>query len=395
MDRASRRPPRGVPNDESRRPQWYKSYDEDLTRTLLPADLPVSEAPALAVLAGTARVPKGRLDLAALARLLHLSAGVTRTTVNREGVRLLFRAAGSAGARFPLELYVTVPTGLETDVPPGVHWYDPEVHALVTVGPPPTGTAPAFVVTGVPWRTRWRYAERGFRHIYWDAGTMLAHLLALADSAGLPARPHTTFPDVEVAALVGADSVTEFPVAVVALGPGDPALHPTGEAMPGRHDQDGTVFPLVTEAQRAGVSDRLGPELERGRPTPTETPPEPALTIDEVVRGKGSIRRLRADHSVDATGYEPRCSSPGSTTGTSRPRSPTCKGALMTGSAAHRTPTSTPSTDSPAKPASRPEPDSQRQNPTQNSGFAGPSPPSPLVAHDALVPRGGATPSGC
>ena len=60
-------------------------------------------------------------------------------------------------------------------------------------------------MTGVPWRTGWRYRERGFRHIYWDAGTMLAQLLALADSTGLTARLFTTFPDAEVAALVGAD----------------------------------------------------------------------------------------------------------------------------------------------------------------------------------------------
>ena len=36
------------------------------------------------------------------------------------------------------------------------------------------------VVTGIPWRTGWRYAERGYRHLYWDSGTMLSQLLALA-----------------------------------------------------------------------------------------------------------------------------------------------------------------------------------------------------------------------
>ena len=77
------------------------------------------------------------------------------------------------------------------------------------------------LVTGVPWRTGWRYRERGYRHIYWDAGTMLAQLLALADSAGLPAALYTRFPDAEVATLTGADRVHEFPVAVVALARSD------------------------------------------------------------------------------------------------------------------------------------------------------------------------------
>ena len=295
-----------VPNDLGRRPMFYKAYDDDLRRTLLPADLPASSAPATAVLAGTADVAETALDLEGLARLLFLSSGVTRRTTRPDGTTVLFRAAGSAGARFPLELYVAVPRhvdGAALDVTagdglvPGVHWYDPEGHALVLVGPPPTGEAVSVVVTGVPWRTGWRYRERGFRHIYWDAGTMLAQLLALADSAGLTARLFTTFPDAEVAALVGADRVREFPVAVVALGPGHPALHPTGDPLPGHHDADGLEFPLVTAAQRAGEQAALGAELERGAPVRLRVPDHGPST-DSVVVSKGSIRRLHADRSL-------------------------------------------------------------------------------------------------
>ena len=122
---------------------------------------------------------------------------------------------------------------LRAYLPPGVHWYDPKDHALVRIGPPPGGDAPVIVVTGVPWRTGWRYRERGFRHVYWDAGTMLAQLLAVADSAGHAASLHTRFPDAAVAALVGADRVHEWPVAVVALGEGTPALEATGDAAVG------------------------------------------------------------------------------------------------------------------------------------------------------------------
>src|SRR5829696_185133 len=98
-----------VPNDMSRRPRFYKHYDDDLRRTLLPPDLPASSAPATAVLAGTASIEPRSLDLAGLARLLYLSAGITRRATRPDGVQMLFRAAGSAGARFPLELYVAVP----------------------------------------------------------------------------------------------------------------------------------------------------------------------------------------------------------------------------------------------------------------------------------------------
>ena len=287
-----------VPNDVSRRPQWYKGYDDDLRRILLVPDLPASTAPASAVLAGTAQVDASRLDVGALARLLHLSSGVTRRTTRPDGGVMLFRAAGSAGARFPLELYVAVLRGADVDgLEPGLHWYDPEAHALVVVGPPPSGEAVTLVVTGVPWRTGWRYRERGFRHIYWDAGTMLAQTLALADSAGLTARLFTTFPDAEVAALVGADRVHEFPVALVALGPGTPAVHPTGDPMPGHHDAEGLEFPLVTAAQRAGERTTLGPELQRGAPVSLASTTDGAST-DAVIVSKGSIRRLHRDRSL-------------------------------------------------------------------------------------------------
>jgi hypothetical protein len=284
-------------DDEDHRPMPYKSYDDDLERLLLPTDLPGSSVPAVDVLAGTARVPASVPDLAALARLLFLSSGVTRTTV-RGGVRMLFRAAGSAGARFPLEVYVAAPTGATPGLPAGVHWYDPEAHALVHVGPPPTGSAPSLVVTGVPWRSAWRYRERAFRHVYWDAGTMLSQLLALADSAGVPAHLHAAFPDDEVAALVGADGVREWPVAVVALGEGEPALHPTGDAMSGHHDGDGRVLPLVTEAQRAGRRTTLGPALARGAPVDVPSGGSRSVPVEEVVTSKGSVRRLRADAAL-------------------------------------------------------------------------------------------------
>lgn len=281
-------------NDPAHRPMPYKAYDDDLTHILLPDELPGSLAPATEVLAGTAHVEPAALDLAQLARVLHLTAGVTRTT-ERDGVRQLFRAAGSAGARFPLELYVAVPSGLW--LPPGVHWYDPEGHALVTVGPPPHGTAPALVVTGVPWRSAWRYRERAFRHLFWDAGTALAHVLALADSAGLDARLFTAFADDEVSALVGADGVREFPLAVVALGAGDPALHPTGDTMAGHHDADGLVLPLVTAARDAGRRTALGPEVGRGAPVAASALGDGA-PVEDVIARKGSARRMRADARV-------------------------------------------------------------------------------------------------
>src|SRR5439155_23175333 len=117
-----------------RLPLFFKRSDQSLPRVPLPRDLPSTRAPAVAVLAGTADVARAELDLPQLSRLLYLSAGVVRTAERPFGT-FLFRAAGSAGGRFPLELYVAVPDG--TMLPAGLHWYHPLQHALVRVGPPP------------------------------------------------------------------------------------------------------------------------------------------------------------------------------------------------------------------------------------------------------------------
>lgn len=277
-----------VVNDVDRLPWFYKRYEQPLPRVPLPRDLPTTTAAAIEVLAGTAHTQDVPLDLAQLSRLLHLSAGVTRTAV-RPYATWLFRAAGSAGGRFPLEIYVALPEGV--GLPPGVHWYDPLEHALVQVGPPPPhGGAPTLVVTGVPWRTGWRYRERGFRHVYWDAGTMLGQMLAVADAAGLGARLFTRFPDKPVTDLVGANGVHEWPVAIVALGDGLPAVEATGPAVPGAVDAAPVEFPLVTSAQRAGDQDSLGRPWDRG--ASVEVPGARTKPIDEVVLARGSQRRM-------------------------------------------------------------------------------------------------------
>jgi hypothetical protein len=146
------------------------------------------------------------------------------------------------------------------------------------------------VVTGVPWRTGWRYAERGYRHLYWDAGTLLAQQSALASSAGMPAVLRTVFPDRQVTDLVGADGVHEFPLALLTLGEGVPAIVPRGPAATGEIDTDPPEFGLVTTVQRAGDGDVLGEPWPAGATLAGEPPA--SAPLDEVILRRGSTRRM-------------------------------------------------------------------------------------------------------
>lgn len=291
-------------------PSPCKAYAEDLPRVELPRNWSHDGDSTTALLAGSYTARSAGLDPARLARLLHLSAGVVRVAEPRrissveQGQnprRIHFRAAGSAGARFPLELYLAA-RGVE-GLPDGVHWFDPLNHALVQVGPPPDGEAATLVVTGVPWQTGWRYSERGWRHIFWDAGTMLSQTLAVAEDARLDPRLRTVFPDAQVTELVGADGVHEFPVALVTFGEGDPAIRPGGEAVAGDVDhQEPLEFPLVTKAQHAGDTDELGEPWPAGDPLPGEPPDSPGL--DDVILRRGSTRSFDATRSVGRELFE-------------------------------------------------------------------------------------------
>ena len=94
----------------------------------------------------------------------------------------------------------------------------------------------------------------------------------------LPRRLYLRFPDAEVSALVGADGVQEFPVALVTLDDDAPATRAGGEAAAGAIDDEPVEFPLVTAALRAGDVRDLGkPEPER-EPLDAAVPDSPPST---------------------------------------------------------------------------------------------------------------------
>jgi SagB-type dehydrogenase family enzyme len=223
--------------DWGNHPFPFKLYP-DLEPLPLPHQLPDSSLPATQVLSGQVPVSASALDLAGLARLLFFAAGVTRILH-----RVLFRAAPSAGALYPTELYAVC--GPLADLPAGVYHFEPAEFALrrlregdfrarlaaAAAEPAIAGLPLCLVLTGIPWRTTWKYRERGYRHLFWDAGAIVANLLALAATAGWDARVLVGFVDQEVSGLLGLGEPEEYPLAVVTVAaPG--AAEATGSPPP-------------------------------------------------------------------------------------------------------------------------------------------------------------------
>jgi len=164
--------------------------------------------------------PATALPLSALATLL---GAAYRSADGR-------RPTPSGGALYPLELYAVAldVAGLE----PGVHHYDPYRHRLERIGvaarddvarvlvdPELAADAAApLVVTGMFFRTRFKYGLRGYRFVLLEAGHVVQNALLAAAALGIPAVPLGGYYDRLLDGLVGADSLNEAAVYAVLLG---------------------------------------------------------------------------------------------------------------------------------------------------------------------------------
>ena len=112
------------------------------------------------------------------------------------------RTAPSAGARYPLELYVATPDGCDE--------YDPLHHRLLrrtgtdlrpalqggALSQEAVGQSPAvFVVAAQPRRTIAEYGRRGRRYVHLEAGHAAQNLLLEATAMGLGSVPIGAFDD--------------------------------------------------------------------------------------------------------------------------------------------------------------------------------------------------------
>ena len=148
------------------------------------------------------------LVLQDLSELLWAAQGIT----GRGGLR----TAPSAGALYPLELYIVA--GEVAELSPGVYCYRPEKHDLVSVasgdlrkplaaaavGQRWVRRAPAvLLLAGVYERTMARYGERGRRYVHIEVGHAAQNVYLAATARGLATVMVGAFNDTEVREVLG------------------------------------------------------------------------------------------------------------------------------------------------------------------------------------------------
>jgi len=257
--------------DPTTRPRPYKIYED------LPRRPPSDEAdpPTEPVLSAIAQPgPEPSIDPGDDApadpdvyTLCRYATGVTKT-LERGGRQLRFRAAACTGKLYHVDLYAV--TGRCGEFDPGIYHYDPDGDALDVLregeyrdvlaaasGRESVAEAPVtFVLTSQWWRNAWKYRERTYRHAFWDSGTILANLLAVAHGGGHRAEVVTAFADDPVARLLGLDPDEEAPLELVPVGEGDPVPDGTDSTVDPINPAEAPLsdevveYPLVPEAWR-------------------------------------------------------------------------------------------------------------------------------------------------
>ena len=309
--------------DWSNKPYPFKRH-AGLPRIGLEREAPTPGRPALDAIAD---IPDGspgaEVDRGALARLLTWGAGLHHAVRNPDGQTFFFRTYASAGALYPVEAYVVC--GELDGLGAGVYHYLPHGDELVRLRegdhrprlarasaeePAVVHSPVVLALTGIPWRTAWKYAERGYRHLFWDAGMIVANLLALAASVEVPARLVLGFVDRDVELLLGLDGRREFPLCLLPIGTSDREF----DGAPGPPDEIEVrtpplsrteyVFEAILAANDAGRLDppeevggwrerAMAPGLPADEPEDGRAePPVVGGPVEDVIRRRGSARRF-------------------------------------------------------------------------------------------------------
>jgi SagB-type dehydrogenase family enzyme len=194
------------------------------------------------------------LDIQKISTAFSLTHNITDRAMHG-GTPFYYRSVASAGALYPFELYLAVHHIKGMD--PGIyhyHLFDFCLAALrrgaVPAVPPVDISASAtFYITGIFFRSAWKYRNRAYRYVLLDAGHLLENLRLALAALDLCFSIHLDFDDERAATLLGLDPQREVCLACVHVHAGSAKAKKPGDAR--------DLKPLSTNMLQAStVSDR-------------------------------------------------------------------------------------------------------------------------------------------
>jgi SagB-type dehydrogenase family enzyme len=298
--------------DWAHRPDLYKRYPQAPSIPLPPKGVTAATRSLWEVGRGGPPEPVGVM-LEDIAALLGLSYGIT-AAVRYPQETFNYRSAPSAGALYPCELYVVAYTvdGLK----PGLYYFSVIDFALKQIrgddiaafldGNGTAGLALSLYITGIPYRSAWKYRARAFRYVLLDTGHLMGNLDLVLRARDLA---YETVYDLDTAAtglLLGLDNRRES--GVLRIDAGRPDTWQKG-AFAGPMEIPALPGHILDASQ---VSDReiAYPEIEQmqaakitGRPAAAGDMPVPPPVVATLERwqGIGSVTLPTDPEPLDKT----------------------------------------------------------------------------------------------
>ena len=149
-----------------------------------------------------------------------------------EQMEITFRNVPSAGSRHPLETFLDIRR--VEGIKPGLYYYHPVKHCLILYDDSPEIAAKIyegcmfqemiptaavnFILTAVPYRTVWRYGQRGYRYLYLDAGHIGQNIHLAAEAIDAGACMIGAFLDEAMNDAIGLDGIEEFVIYIASVG---------------------------------------------------------------------------------------------------------------------------------------------------------------------------------
>ena len=183
--------------------------------------------------------PTAPVDLKTLSALLHLTHAITGRSMHG-GQPFYYRSVASAGALYPFETYLAAHqiAGLKQ----GVYHHDLFGGALnclrhhpLPVEPPVDGSVAATVyITGIFFRSAWKYRSRAYRYLLLDAGHLLENLRLALTALKLAFSVHLDFDDARAARLLGLNPDQEVCLTAVHVlaAPRSASKHEADDSLP-------------------------------------------------------------------------------------------------------------------------------------------------------------------